>query len=97
MKKARIATIAVSLCLLTAVSAVGLVGCGGGGSSENSSDPKALYENKCGTCHSLSTVENAPYTTVDEWIADVKKMQAKTSKISDDDAAKITEYLVNRK
>ncbi|MEF9841206.1 MAG: cytochrome c [Raoultibacter sp.] len=92
MKKARMTALIVSCFLLATI---GLAGCGGAAS--NASDPKALYESKCGTCHSLSTVDKAPYTTADEWSADVKKMQAKSSKISDDDAAKITEYLANRK
>lgn len=60
-----------------------------------SSDPKALYENKCGSCHTLEAVDSASYSG-DEWDAVVKDMQSKTTTISDDDAEKISEYLKTR-
>lgn len=62
-----------------------LSGCG-------SSDAQSLYEEKCGSCHSLSTVDNASYTG-DEWDSVVKRMQDMSTNISDGDAEKITEYL----
>ncbi|MEG2982207.1 MAG: hypothetical protein RR794_00980 [Raoultibacter sp.] len=93
MKKSRKAPLIFSFVLVAALGALTLGGCGGGASS---ADPKALYESKCGTCHSLSTVDNASYTTADQWSTNVKRMQAMTSKISDDDATKITDYLANR-
>ena len=75
-----LATIVLSLALFV------LAGC-------SSSDPKQLYESKCGTCHSLETVKNAQYSDAEQWGEVVKRMQAMTTTISDDDAAKITEYL----
>ncbi len=62
------------------------------GTSDSSSDPKALYESTCNACHSLSVVENADYSG-DQWDSVVKRMQAKTSTISDSDAQQIAEYL----
>ncbi|MEG0072318.1 MAG: cytochrome c [Raoultibacter sp.] len=94
MKKTHRMLLVTSCFLLAAMGAFALTGCGGG--TSNSSDPKALYESKCGTCHSLATVDNAKYTTAEEWIANVKSMQAKSSKISDEDAAEITAYLAGR-
>lgn len=84
----RTATVLAALVVATA-GALFLTGCGSG-------DPAALYESKCSSCHSLSTVDNAPYSTPEEWKAVVDRMQAMTTTISDEDAATITEYLANR-
>lgn len=73
---------------LFAGGAVFLSGCG-------ASDAQSLYESKCGSCHSLSTVDNAAYTG-DEWESVVKRMQGMSTSISDADAEKITEYLKNK-
>lgn len=62
-----------------------LSGCG-------STDAQSIYEEKCGSCHSLSTIDNASYTG-DEWDSVVKRMQDMSTNISDGDAEKITEYL----
>ncbi len=59
-------------------------------------DPAALYESKCGSCHSLSTVDNASYSTAEEWKGVVDRMKDMTTTISDQDAATITDYLANR-
>lgn len=77
---------ALSLALLA------LAGCG----SDASNDSQALYESKCSTCHSLDVIDQAGYSTSEEWGSVVNRMKDMTSTISDDDANKITEYLANR-
>ncbi len=72
-----------------AISAAALVGCSG------SSDPQSLYQSKCGSCHSTSTVDNANYSG-DQWADVVNRMKDKSSSISDSDAQTITQYLQNR-
>ena len=64
-----------------------LAGCG-----SSSTGTQALYENKCGSCHPLSTVESASHKS-DEWKSVVDRMKAMNDSISDSDAEKITQYL----
>ncbi len=81
-------TVLASAFALGTVGLLFLAGC--------ASDPATLYENKCGSCHSLSTVDNASYSTAEEWKDVVDRMKDKTTTISDQDAATITDYLANR-
>ena len=64
-----------------------LAGCG-----SSASGPQGLYESKCGSCHPLSTVENAKHTK-EEWKATVDRMKAMGGSISDSDAEQITTYI----
>lgn len=86
MKRTTMITAAV---VVATVGALSLAGCG-------SSDPAALYESKCSSCHSLSVVDDATYSTTEEWKALVDRMKDMTTTISDEDAEIITEYLANR-
>ncbi len=80
------------IALVLVVSMLGtviLAGCSSG-------DAKSVYEKKCSTCHSLSTVENATYQGEDQWQSVVKRMQAQSTSISDSDASQIIEYLAQK-
>jgi cytochrome c5 len=56
-------------------------------------DGKALFEQKCGLCHGLGLSTSRTETTAG-WTSIVKQMQGKKSGwISDDEAAKIVEFL----
>lgn len=88
MKRIYVRTIGVILAVFLVVGLGFLASC-------SSSDPQALYENKCGSCHDLSVVEEAQYAS-SEWADVIKDMQSKTTTISDEDAQKITEYLENK-
>lgn len=78
----------MGLCCLVftmGLAAVGVTGCAQSGES--------LYKSKCGTCHSLSTVENSSYVNSGQWSDEVKRMQKQSTTISDSDASAITAYL----
>lgn len=77
----------LSTTTLLAFGAMAMVGCG-----STAKGPQGLYEKKCGTCHPLSTVENAAYKG-DEWKAVVDRMKNMTGAITDSDADQITKYL----
>ena len=64
-----------------------LAGCG-----SSSTGTQALYENKCGSCHPLSTVESASHKS-GEWKSVVERITAMNASMSDPDAEKITQYL----
>jgi len=54
---------------------------------------KALFEQKCGVCHGLDRA-TARHETKEKWAEIVKSMQGKKADwISDQDAAKIVEFL----
>jgi cytochrome c5 len=55
-------------------------------------DGKALFESKCGACHGLDR-STAQKHTKEEWLAIVKKMQARSPAISEGDGAAIADYL----
>lgn len=85
--KPRVLLQSIFLALIGLALFVLLAGCG--------SDPQALYEKKCGTCHGLDIIDDAPHKG-DQWADVVKDMQDKTTTISDDDATAITDYLASR-
>jgi mono/diheme cytochrome c family protein len=54
---------------------------------------KALFEQKCSVCHGLDRT-TARAATKEKWASTIKEMQGKKADwISDEDAAKILEYL----
>jgi mono/diheme cytochrome c family protein len=56
-------------------------------------DAKALFEQKCSVCHTTERATTRTETR-EGWTSLVKKMQAKSpGAISDDDVAKIVDYL----
>ncbi len=56
-------------------------------------DGKALFEQKCSVCHELTRATSRTETK-EGWTAIVKQMQGKSpGLISDDDAAKIVDFL----
>ncbi len=56
---------------------------------------KALFEQKCGVCHGLDRA-TARTETKERWSAIIKEMQGKRADwISDDEAAKILDYLTS--
>jgi len=56
---------------------------------------KALFERKCGVCHGLDRA-TARTETKERWSAIIKEMQGKRADwITDDDAAKILDYLTS--
>jgi mono/diheme cytochrome c family protein len=56
---------------------------------------KTLFEQKCGVCHNLDRA-TARTETKEKWSAIIKKMQGKRADwISDDDAARILDYLTS--
>jgi mono/diheme cytochrome c family protein len=55
--------------------------------------PKALFEQKCSVCHTVDRATSRQETK-ESWAALVKKMQAKQpGAISDEEAAKIVDFL----
>lgn len=59
-----------------------------------SNDGSALYGKRCdGACHDTERIENATYSSEDEWRECIKRMQAQTTSISDEDADAIAAYL----
>lgn len=73
-------------------SALILAGCGGSGSSTAASDGQTIFENKCGTCHPLTTATNQKHNEA-EWKSVVARMQSLSNAISDSDAQAIVKYL----
>lgn len=56
---------------------------------------KTLFEQKCGVCHGLDRA-TARTETKEEWAAIIKEMRGKRADwISDDDAARILDYLTS--
>lgn len=56
---------------------------------------KVLFEQKCGVCHGLDRA-TARTETKERWSAIIKEMQGKRADwISDDEAAKILDYLTS--
>jgi hypothetical protein len=70
------------------------VACAGEANNPQTMTPRTLFESRCTKCHTLDrTYKNE---TTEYWTATVQKMKSKLfSKISDEDAKVITQYLID--
>lgn len=95
----------LTLIFLLTLVLVSVSGCSRGEEAKTGSSPpavsareegKALFKKKCGVCHGLDRA-TAQTETREGWAAVIKEMQGKrTDWISEEDAAKILEYLASR-
>lgn len=78
--------------MLVLIMSVFLAGCGNSGESEGES----IYKDKCLTCHGESNIENSTAESVEDWQNVVTTMVGYGMDMSEEDQAKVVEYLANR-
>ncbi|MBN1678856.1 MAG: hypothetical protein JW966_01100 [Anaerolineae bacterium] len=59
-------------------------------------DAEALVNQECALCHPMTTVDTAPYTTVEEWGPVIDRQIGYGANLDDEERDAVVEYLANR-